>query len=448
MTRRPRSLLLAALLTLPILARAEDPRHIVMISIDGLMPSAYTQPGPSRIPTLRRLAREGAFAEGVMGVLPTVTYPSHTSLITGVRPSVHGIVDNHVLDPLGISQGAWYWYARDIRAITLLGASRSAGLRTASVNWPVTVGAQADILVPEYYRSEHPENLSMIRAVSTPELLDAVEIARKAPLIWPFDDTEPTDIASFVIRTYQPALTLLHLVDLDSAQHDFGPGSPEALATLEKVDGQIARLVQTVENAGIGGETVVAIVSDHGFLKTDQVLQPNARFKEKGFFDFDADGRVTDWRAYFLSSGGSGFVYLKDPANTALVSEVRRVLDDLKADPANGIVTIWDAEGLKQIGAHPQAVFGIDMRDGFTTGGGFEALLKPSRSKGGHGFAPSRPQLHSSLILNGPPVKGLGSLGIVRITQIAPTLARWLGVPLSPQADQPLTLPAASQANR
>ena len=445
MHRRLRFFALAALLALPIVARAQGVRHLVMVSIDGLMPTSYTQPGPSQIPTLRGLAREGAYADGVVGVLPTVTYPSHTSLITGVRPSVHGIVDNHVLDPLGISQGAWYWYARDIRTVTLLGAARAAGLRTASIGWPVTIGAQADLLVPEYYNTDHPENLSMIRALSTPELLDAVEIARKAPLVWPFKDAEPTDIASFVIRTYQPALTLLHLIDLDTAQHEFGPGSPEAIATLERVDAQIARVVRTIDESGIGGDTILAVVSDHGFLKTERVLQPNVRFKEKGYFDFDADGEVTDWRAYFLSSGGSGYVYLKDPANTALRAEVRTILDELKADPANGIITIWDAEGLKQAGAHPQASFGIDMRDGFTTGGGFDALLKASRSKGGHGFAPSRPLLRSSLILNGAPVKGLGSLGIIRMTQIAPTLARWLGVQLSPQADEPLTLGTAGR---
>lgn len=445
MFRHLRCVALAALLALPIVARAQSARHLVMVSIDGWMPTSYTLPGPSQIPTLRRLAREGAFAEGVVGVLPTVTYPSHTSLITGVRPSVHGIVDNHVLDPLGISQGAWYWYARDIKTVTLLGAARAAGLRTASIGWPVTIGTQADLLVPEYYHTDHPENLSMIRALSTPQLLDAVEIARRAPLAWPFKDSEPTDIASFVIRTYQPALTLLHLIDLDTAQHEFGPGSPEALATLEQVDDQIARVVRTIEESGIGGDTILAVVSDHGFLKTERVLQPNVRFKEKGYFDFDADGEVADWRVYFLSSGGSGYVYLKDPGNVTLVTEVRAILDEMKADPANGITTIWDAEALKQAGAHPQASFGIDMRDGFTTGGGFDALLKPSRSKGGHGFAPSRPLLHASLILSGAPVKGLGSLGVIRITQIAPTLARWLGVQLSPQADEPLTLGAASR---
>ncbi len=192
-----------------IIHGAEQSAHVVMISIDGMMPSAYTKAGSAKIPTIRRLTRDGAYAEGVIGVLPGVTYPSHTTLISGVRPAVHGIVDNHLMDPENRSHGGWYWYARDIKAMTLLNSARAHGLRTASVMWPVTVGASADLLLPEYDRSEHPENLSLVRALSTPNLLEAVEIARKNPFGWPFSDREPTDTATFVIRTYQPHLTLV-----------------------------------------------------------------------------------------------------------------------------------------------------------------------------------------------------------------------------------------------
>ena len=76
---------------------------MVVISIDGLKPSTYTADGPSKVPTLRRLAREGAYAEGVIGVTPTVTYPSHTTMISGVLPAVHGIYNNRILDPEEIS---------------------------------------------------------------------------------------------------------------------------------------------------------------------------------------------------------------------------------------------------------------------------------------------------------------------------------------------------------
>ena len=71
-------------------------------------------------------------------------------------------------------------------------------------------------------------------------------------------------------------------------------------------------------------------------------------------------------------------------------------------------------------------------------------LVKPATSKGGHGFAPDRPALHASLILTGPTIERRGSLGVVRMTQVAPTLARILGVSLSPAAASPFAISAGT----
>ena len=104
--------------------------------------------GPSKAPALRRLAQSGAFAEGVVGVTPTVTYPSHTTIVTGVLPAVHGIYNNRIFDPENTSNGSWYWYARDIKVPTLAGILKTRGMKTAAVSWPATVGADIDYLVP------------------------------------------------------------------------------------------------------------------------------------------------------------------------------------------------------------------------------------------------------------------------------------------------------------
>src|SRR4051812_7262263 len=79
--------------------------HVVIISIDGLKPDIYRRQRTADIPTLNELAERGASAAGVVGVFPTVTYPSHTTIITGVRPALHGIYTNRMLDPEGQSNG-------------------------------------------------------------------------------------------------------------------------------------------------------------------------------------------------------------------------------------------------------------------------------------------------------------------------------------------------------
>jgi predicted AlkP superfamily pyrophosphatase or phosphodiesterase len=87
-----------------------------VISIDGLRPDYVTAADSyqAKIPHLRRFLKDGAFADGVEGVIPTVTYPSHTTLITGVWPAVHGILANTTFDPRRENQGGWYWYMRDV----------------------------------------------------------------------------------------------------------------------------------------------------------------------------------------------------------------------------------------------------------------------------------------------------------------------------------------------
>jgi predicted AlkP superfamily pyrophosphatase or phosphodiesterase len=92
----------------PLFAQAHQP--VLMISVDGMRPDYVTQADEHhlRIPTLRHMLLEGTHAEGVQGVFPTVTYPSHTTLVTGVWPAQHGILNNTRFDPEQKFSGAWY----------------------------------------------------------------------------------------------------------------------------------------------------------------------------------------------------------------------------------------------------------------------------------------------------------------------------------------------------
>lgn len=428
----------AVLGTSGVARQAEAPR-VVMISIDGLMPSAYLDPAlAAYTPHLRALKAQGTWADGVIGVLPSVTYPAHTTLITGVQPARHGIYDNAILDPEGKSNGGWYVYADAIKVPTLPMAVRARGLRAGAVTWPVTVGMDLDYLAPEHLGPRHPHTLSMLRVLSSPrDLLSQVEIARGQPFSWPQTDRDRTDISTYILKTYQPHLFLLHLIQLDGAQHDHGPGSPEALQALQRVDAHVGEILAALKAAGLAETTTVAVVSDHGFLPVSQQVQVNAAFKQAGLLTVNERGTVTDWQAYFSGSGGSGYVFVKDPADEARVGALVR---DLARTPANGIREVWDRAALRARGAHPEAAFGIDAMDGFATGSGHDVLVKAAGNKGTHGFAPERPALHASLIMAGPAVQRRDSLGVVQMVQIAPTLARLLGVGLAPDAGAPLPL--------
>ena len=151
---------------------------VLLISIDGMRPLDVIEADKRviRVPNLRRIMTTGAYASGVRNSLPTVNYPNHTTIITGVWPAKHGIANNEVFDPTGRNMGGWYWYAEDIKVPTLWDAVHNAGGTTASISWPVSVGARAiDNDIPEYWRARIPEDLKVVRALTTPGLLPAIE---------------------------------------------------------------------------------------------------------------------------------------------------------------------------------------------------------------------------------------------------------------------------------
>jgi predicted AlkP superfamily pyrophosphatase or phosphodiesterase len=424
-------------------------RRIVMISIDGLSPRDYAKPSEVKIPALRAVMARGAWSSGVRGVVPTVTYPSHTTLITGVTPAVHGIVDNRILDPEGRAQAAWHWYAEAIRVPTLPGLVHASGGTAAAVSWPVTVGMDIDFNIPEFWRSSHIETLSLLKALSKPRnVLALVEAGRGSPLSWPLTDRDRTDMAKHLLGAVPRGILLLHLLEYDSVQHNEGPRSRAAVEALERIDSYISELVETVEDQPARHETSIVIVSDHGFRTYDKHLNPNALFKQEGLITTDAAGTITEWQAYYHSSGGGGFVYLKGPdnalgaealANAALVkARVGALLAGLKEDPLNGIEVLWTREDLHRLGGPPGAAFGIAMADGFYSGQDTRELRRTGPSRGGHGYDPASRDMDAAFIIAGNTVPRRGDIGAIRMTQIAPTLAAMLGVTLAREADKPI----------
>jgi len=454
---RNRSLLVLAFLlsTLPTTVSGQEhretrgeERHVVLISIDGMMPSSYLEAEAQglKLPNLRRMMAVGAYAHGVVGVLPTVTYPSHTTLLSGVPPRLHGIPSNHLLDPEGTSNDAWYWYARDVRVPTLVSAARARGLTTAAVSWPVSLGLPADFNLPEFWRtdSRHPSDLKLLDAISTPPgLLASLERFRGRPLPYPLADDERTEAAIYLWKTQRPHLLLLHIAELDSAQHEFGPGSPEARAALEKSDLQLGRIWQAIEESGLADRTLLAVVSDHGFVAVERTLKPNVLLRQAGLLEVDEKGKVKSWQAWFHSDGGGAALYLRnsggagDKATVAKIKELFRPL----VNPAGGVQEILEPARIAALGGVAEVALMLDARDGFTfSNSATGEWSEPATIKGTHGYAPDRPALYASLLVAAPGLSRKGDLGVVRMTAIGPALANWLGLQLAPEADPPLQL--------
>src|SRR5436190_6404019 len=258
-------------------AQARRDAYVVMISIDGLIPEYYTAPAPLglSVPTLTEMKLNGAYADGVEGVYPSVTYPAHTTLITGVRPALHGIVQNRIFEaPPAAQTKEWYWFSKDLKAETLWAMAKRAGLTTANVGWPVTVGADIDYNVPEIADpTEKIQSGKRTLQYSTPGVIE------KATAALPSDDKSTdgrrTAYAEYILQTYKPNLMLVHLIELDGAHHTYGPRSPEALKTAERLDAYVGRIIAATRQAGTFARTTFFLVSDHGFAPVTKKFEPN-----------------------------------------------------------------------------------------------------------------------------------------------------------------------------
>src|SRR5262245_17449592 len=270
-------------------------RPLLVISVDGL-DYRYLRDCDKlglKIPNLRRLMREGEMPEGIIGVFPTVTWPSHTTLITGVDPSVHGILGNRRPREEG---GDYYWDASLLKTKTLWHAAREAGLKTAAITWPVTVGASIDFNLPEYFQKRRggAMDLPSIEKKASPGLVEKISKAFPSFAQEWMDDRARTLATIYLLKDENPDLLLLHLVDLDAEAHENGPFTREANAVLEYTDELIGQMLQAAPP-----ETTVAIISDHGFARADRIVHVNQLMARHGL-NVNADlrfGRFTETAA-------------------------------------------------------------------------------------------------------------------------------------------------------
>lgn len=399
------------------------------------MPAAYTSPDAHnlKIPTLREMVKNGAWSDGARSVFPSVTYPAHASIATGVDPGVHGIMSNLAFDPLGKNRQGWRWYASDIRAPTLWDAAQARGLTAALIWWPTTVGARADAVVPEYWRAAPEEDVKLIRALATPGLLDAVA-ARFPTFAEGFTppalkDEVLGDIAVHAIEALKPHLLMLHLPRVDHEEHSFGPFAEAVNAAIEAADQQIARLIAAAKAAGTWQETALIVVSDHGFARVSRAVRPGTLLLEKNLVTIEQN-RVADWKAAILAMSGTAYIYVKDAADAA----TRKILLDtflpLEHKPDSGIRRVLRQEEIRAKGGDPAAFLALEAAEGFEMIGGYRGNYQSgSFNKGTHGYDPERPEMRASLLIYGPAIAP-GKIKQARLIDLAPTVARWLGLSL------------------
>jgi predicted AlkP superfamily pyrophosphatase or phosphodiesterase len=309
----------------------------------------------------------------------------------------------------------------------------------------VSVGAPISANIPQYWRAGTADDRKLVRALSSPGLLDRLEQD-----LGPYADGADESIggdetrgrfAVRIVESERPAFLTAYFTALDHEQHEhgpLGPRNPAAMRVLERIDAIVGRLTEAARRAG-GPDAVVAVVSDHGFAPASLELNLLPALHDAGLLDIDSTGRITAWRASIWAAGGTVAVVAKDPANLASRQRLRDVIHRLAADAAFGIARVVEPSELVARGAFPSAELVLALRPGVTSGTQvISTVIRKASVLGMHGYWPDVPEMRSAFFITGRGVPRGTALGEIDMRSIGPTLASLLGVVLSGAEGEPL----------
>jgi hypothetical protein len=442
-----RKLLAAVLFAVPATCLAQAKPHVLVISIDGMRPDYVTAADAHglKIPTLRAFLHDGAYADGVQGVIPTFTFPSHTTLMTGAWPNVHGVHNNTRFDPEGTLNNAPILEYSTIKVPTLWGVAKRAGYTVATVGWPVTTHGDKDFdyLMPANPTFEGGDTDGATGVAEKPgEHLDHPAGLREqfASSLPPNPEVDDKRFAwtMEILKRYKPTFMTTHLVNLDHQEHLHGPFSAEANASLEVIDGEVAKIIALERS--IDPRAYIVIVSDHGFFPIEQRVNLGVLFVKAGLIRMKGDkgAEVASWDAQLWNSGGTAAAILHDPKDEATKAKVKALLDEAAKDPAYNIAKVLTTDQVAKLGGgYPEAAFVVEFKSGTTAGGARRGeVVAAAPGTGTHGFLPQHPELRASFLITGPDVAKGRDLGVIDMRQIGPTLAKIMQVKL-PAATEP-----------
>ncbi len=241
---------------------------LVLISIDGFRWD-YLAMHPA--PNLQRLAAGGVHARRMTPSFPSLTFPNHYTLVTGLRPEHHGIVGNYFYDPDLKAKFAYKTHEASVDPRWWAGGepvwttAELQGVRSACYFWPGSEAPNHGVH-PSFYKP-------FTKQLTCAERVDGLLVWLSLP------------------PAQRPRFATLYFDLVDTKGHDFGPEAPETAAAVLEADAAIGRLIEGLAKLGLGDRTDFVIVSDHGMepISPDRVIFMDD-YADLKSFDVDSAG--------------------------------------------------------------------------------------------------------------------------------------------------------------
>ena len=395
---------------------------VVLISLDALF--------DQDLPLMRQQPFFGEFLAHASGcthvrtVYPALTYPAHTTLVTGVDPRQHGIGHNQPHHPeLEASMRPWYWDRAQVKVPNLFDAVKEAGGSCASVLWPVT-GKTKSIRwnFPEVLALPGENQTWKMLRYGSPLWLLQMELrhrSERVSLREPYLSDYATILLKDVIASHAPDLSAVHLVDLDDMRHHHGVFNRETRKAIQRLDHRAAEIWETMQHTpGMEG-AALCLVSDHGQADVRETVSLGEALTRLGLGSL-----------FTVQSNGFGaYLFFRQKEEEAahlgeLTDFLRQHMEELRAS------AVYSAEDLAAMGAVEGVSLAVEAAPGVVYDDG---LPQAKREKATHGFGPGPAAENCLFALRGKGIREGVWIPDMPMRDVAPTLVGILGVKM-PQA--------------
>ncbi|MBE6052405.1 MAG: alkaline phosphatase family protein [Clostridium sartagoforme] len=417
-------------------------KYLIIISFDAV--SSEDIDKLKELDNFKYLIDNGSLITNVESVYPTLTYPAHATIMTGMYPKNHGIINN-TLNKFSDINPNWYWYRKYIKTKTLYDLASEKGLTTAALLWPVSGRSNINYNLTEIFAPKPWQNQIVMSALSG-SISYQLDLNKRFGylrhgLSQPDLDNFVHESAKYTLNKYKPNLMLIHYTDVDTNRHYHGYNSKEANEALVRHNERLGEIIQTLKDLNIFEESTIVALGDHSALDGNYIIRLNSLFREAGLLKINEKGVIKSYKAVAKTCDGSSYVYLKDKNDSHTLNKVNEILNNLKNSKESPIDFILTGSEAANEGADPNCSFMVEGNINFyfvdeALGSIIEEIKDeevgkvPHRTKATHGYYPKKPNYNTFFIAFGKGIKNGVKIDGGKLINHGPTLAKLLGVNL------------------
>ncbi len=389
------------------------------------------------LPNFSAVVNNGAFCDNVESVYPSLTYPAHTSIVSGLMPKNSGIVANTKLQP-NREFADWLYKRKYINGNTIVDEAKKHGYSVAALLWPVMGAAKIDYNLPEVLVTRKYQNQIVACLLNgTPGYL--LKLNKRFGHIrngisQPELDDFVMESVRYTIEEHDPDMMLIHLTDVDTTRHKTGADNDKVRAALERHDKRIGMLKEWLSKARPMEDTTLIVLGDHCQRDADRISYPNKFLADKGLIDIK-DGKIVDYRAVAKSCDGSAYIYLNEKyaSDAEVIEKVADALNEMKETEEMGVLEVFTSEEAAKMGADENCIAMIESKPGYYFLGQFEIRSeavddsKNYKMYGIHGCLPTDPDLVTFFAAEGFGIKKGARIETMHLWDEGPTIAKLMG---------------------